>query len=378
MRTFGTMTADLEQLRDWLVAGGVTHVAMESTGGYWRPVYNVLEGHVELLVVNAQHLKHVPGRTTDVQDAEWLADLLPHGLVRGSFVPDAAQRELRLLTRHRATLVAERARVVNRIHKVLEETTSKLASVASDVVGVSGMAMLRALVAGQTDPVALAALAQKGLRTKRDALQRALQGTVAPHHRLILDQHLQHLDFLDEQIAAIDAEVAPRVAPHAAAIARLDGIPGISRRIAEVLVAEIGTDLSRFPTAKHLASWAGLCPGNHERAGKRRSGTTRKGSPWLRGALTEAAKGAARKNGSYLQAQYRRLAARRGTKRATIAVAHSILVIAYQLLTRQEDYRDLGANYFDERDRPAVERRLVKRLQLLGHRVILEPLPIAQ
>jgi transposase len=374
VRTFGTMHADLAALADWLAEAGVEQVAMESTGVYWRPVHNLLRERFTVLVVNARHLKAVPGRKTDVRDAEWIADLLQHGLLRGSFIPDPAQQALRLLTRQRTTLVQERARVVNRVQKVLEETNLKLASVVSDVTGVSGLAMLRALVAGETDPVLLADLAKGRLRRKRRALERALVGTVQPQQRLVLAQHLRHLDFLDAEVATLNAAIAERMQPHAAVLARLDAIPGVNQRIAEVIIAEVGADLSRFPSARHLASWAGLCPGNDESAGKRRSGKTRKGNKWLRAALTEAAQGAAKKHGSYLQAQARRLAARRGKKRALVAVAHSILVIAYHLITRQDEYRDLGGAYFDERDRHRVERRLVRRLERLGHRVTLEPI----
>jgi transposase len=375
VRTFATMTADLLALADWLAAGGVTHVALESTGVYWQPVYNLLEGQFEVLVVNARHMKNVPGRKTDVKDAEWIAELLQHGLLRGSFVPSREQRDLRALTRYRATLVQERTRVVQRLHATLEDANLKLGSVASDVLGVSGRAMLRALIDGQTDAAVLADLAVGRLRAKRAELERALDGRIRPHHRFLLTEQLDHLDQLDGRIERVSTEITARLAPAADAVARLDTIPGVSQRLAEVIVAEVGTDLSRFPSAKHLASWAGMCPGNHESAGKRGPGTTRKGSKWLRWALVEAAKGAARTRGSYLQAQYQRLAARRGKKRAAVAVGHSILVSAYHLLTRGEDYRELGAAYFDERDRRAVERRLVARLERLGHRVILEPLP---
>ena len=325
------------------------------------------------MLANAAHVKHVPGRKTDVKDAEWLADLLRHGLVRGSFVPDREQRELRELTRYRTSLVEERTAAVNRLQKVLEGANVKLASVASDVTGVSARAMLAELVAGATDATALAELAMGRLREKIGALQQALTGRVGDHQRFLLAQQLAHIDFLDEQIARLDAEVAERTRPFAAEIARLDTIPGVSQRVAEILVTEIGTALDRFPTAGHLASWAGMCPGNDESAGKRRSGKTRKGSPAVRRALVQAAHAAGRSRKSYLGAQYRRLAARRGAKKAAVAVGHSIVVIAYYLLTRATVYEDLGPLYFDQRDRDAVRRRLVGRLEQLGYKVTTEP-----
>jgi transposase len=372
VRTFGTMTDDLLALADWLAAGGVTHAALEATGVYWQPLWNLLEDRFALLLVNAAHVKQVPGRKTDVKDAEWLADLLRHGLLRASFVPPRPQRELRELTRYRTSLVRERSREANRIQKTLEGANLKLGDVASNVLGVSGQAILRALVAGTTDPAALAELARGRLRDKRAALERALAGAVGPHQRFLLGEQLRHLAALDEAIARVSAEIARRVRPAAAALEALDTIPGVARRTAEALVAEVGTDLTRFPSAAHLASWAGLCPGDHQSAGKRQSGRTRKANPWLRAALTEAAQGAARTKHTYLGAQYRRLAARRGAKRAAVAVGHSILVIAYHLLTTGETYADLGPNYFDERARDAVQRRLVRRLEALGYTVQLQ------
>lgn len=373
VRTFGTMTDDLLALAEWLAAAACTHVAMESTGVYWKPIYNLLEEQFTLLLVNARHIKAVPGRKTDVKDAEWVADLLRHGLLRGSFVPDRAQRELQELTRYRTSLVQERAAEINRLQKTLEGANIKLGDVASDVVGVSGRRMLEALVAGEDDPVGLAELAQGRLRDKRPQLARALRGRMGTHQRFLLGQQLAHIAQLDASIAAVSAEIEERLRPFAAAQERLRTIPGVGTRTAEILLAEIGSDMRRFPTAGHLASWAGLCPGNDESAGKRRSGTTRKGTPWLRAALIEAARAAGRSKGTYLGAQYHRLAARRGAKRAAVAVGHSILVSVYHLLRDQEDYHDLGGTYFDERDRQAVERRLVRRLEGLGHKVILEP-----
>ncbi len=376
-RTFGTMTQDLLALADWLVAAGCTHVVMESTGVYWKPIYNVLEGLFELVVVNAQHVKTVPARKTDKRDAEWLADLLRHGLLQGSFIPSTAQRALRDLTRHRSSLVQERARIVNRLQKVLEDANIKLAGVATDVLGVSARAMLEALLDGETDPETLADLARGRLRDKHEQLVAALTGRLRPHHCFMLTEHLSHIDYLDDAIARLNNEIEQRMQDEQEAIARLDTIPGVSQRVAEIIVAEVGTDLSRFPTAKHLASWAGMSPGNHESAGKRLSGKTGKGSRWLRQALTEAANAASRSKETYLSAQYHRIAARRGRKRAIIAVGHSILVIAYHLLTRQEDYRDLWATYFDAHDRERVQRRLVRRLERLGYQVDVKELPKA-
>lgn len=378
IRTFGTMTREILALADWLKAGGVTHVAMESTGVYWKPIYNLLEGDFELLVVNAQHMKAVPGRKTDVKDAEWIANLLRHGLLTGSFIPDAPQRELRELTRHRQTLVEERARVANRLLKVLEEGNVKLGSVVADIQGKSARAILEAVLEGETDPVALAELAKGRLREKREALAHAVEGRLRPHQRLLVRHHLEHLDFLGEAIEEIGQEIEERLRPFEETIRRLDEIPGVNRRIAEVILAEVGGQMERFASAGHLASWAGMCPGQHESAGKRRSGKTRKGSPALRQALVEAAHGASRSKETYLQAQYRRLAARRGQKRAWMAVGHSILVIAYHLLKDPSaTYQDLGGNYYDERDRTGVERRLVRRLEQLGYAVSLQALPSA-
>ena len=374
VRTFGTMTDDLLALADWLTSEGVSHVALEATGVYWKPVWNLLEANFALVLANPQHIKAVPGRKTDVKDAEWIADLLRHGLLRGSFVPDRPQRELRELTRYRTALVRERTREVNRVQKTLEGANVKLGDVASNVLGVSGRAMLQGLVAGNTDTATLADLAKGKLRDKRAALERALSGRMGPHQRFLLAEQLSHIDTLDDAIERVSGEIAERVLPFEPEIERLDAIPGVGRRTAEALVAEMGTDMSQFPTAAHLASWAGMCPGNHESAGKQHSGKTRSGNKWLKAALVEAAQAVSRTRGTYLAAQYRRLAARRGKQKATIAVGHSLLVIAYHLLAHGHEYDDLGANYFDERDRKLVERRLVRRLEDLGYRVNLEPL----
>lgn len=377
IRRFGTMTADLVALGQWLRAAGCTHVAMESTGIYWRPIFNMLEDVCEVLIVNAQHIRGLPGRKTDVGDAAWIADLLQHGALRASYIPARAQREVRDLTRHRSTLVEERARVVNRLQKVLEDANIKLAGVASDIMGASARDMLAAIIGGQTDAGRLADLARGRMRAKHDELERALAGRVRPHHCFLLAEHMSHIAYLDEAIERLSQEIALRLRTMQEdmelLLELLDTIPGVSRRVAEVLIAEIGADLRRFPSAHHLASWAGLCPGNHESAGKRKTGRTRKGSRWLRQTLLEAAHAAARSKKTYIGAQYRRLAARRGTKKAEVALAHTILVIAYHVLTRREPYRDLGPNYFDEHDRQAVERRLVRRLEKLGLKVSIEP-----
>jgi transposase len=377
VRSFGTTTDGLLKLSDWLQTARCTHVALESTGVYWKPIYNILEGQFELLLVNAQHLKAVPGRKTDVLDAEWIADLLQHGLLRGSYVPSAEQRELRELTRYRTSLVQERAREVNRVQKVLEGANIKLGSVVSDVMGVSARAILAELLAGESDPQVLANLARGSLREKRAELQQALKGTLKTHHHLMLTEQLGHIDYLDEVIARLSAEIAEQLRPFDGDIERLDAIPGVSRRTAEVLLAEMGTDMGRFPSAEHLSSWAGMCPGNNESAGKRKSGKTRKGSRWLRQALVEAAHGAAHSKGTYLGTQYAHLARRRGRKKAQIAVGHSIVVIVYHMLSRKEPYQDLGPDYLDKRHSERLERSLVGRLQRLGFQVTLTPAPAA-
>lgn len=372
-RTFGTMTTDLLALSDWLQQCGCTHVAMESTGEYWKPIFNILEGNFEVLLVNAQHIKAVPGRKTDVGDAEWIAALLRHGLLRASFIPPQAQRELRDLTRFRSTFVRERATLANRVQKVLEDANLKLASVASDVMGVSGRAMLAALLDGQNDPEALANLARGRLRDKRADLVKALTGRMKDHHRFVLTELLCQIDNLEEAITRFDEQIKTHCAPFEEAVTLLDTIPGVARATAEVIVAEIGTDMSRFPSADHLAAWAGVAPGNNESAGKRRSGKTRKGDRPLGVALNQAAHGAAHTKNTYLAAQYRRLAKRRGKKKAIMAVAHSILVIAYHLIQRKEPYRELGGDYFDKRRPEAAAKQFVKRLEQLGYSVVLQP-----
>lgn len=370
VRTFSTMSADLLGLADWLHDCDCTHVAMESTGVYWRPLYNLLEDDFTLLVVNAQHIKAVPGRKTDVADSEWIADLLRHGLLRASFIPPRPQRELRELTRYRTSLRYERVAEVNRLQKILEGANIKLASVVSDITGKSGHAMLLALVAGTTDVAALAQLARGTLRGKIPELERALAGQFSPHQQFMVAHQLGHIDALDQLMEQVGEEITARLATAAAEVTLLQSLPGIGQRTAEVILAEIGTDMSRFPSAGHLASWVGLCPGNQESAGKRQSGRTRKGSPWLRAALVEAAQAAGRmKQPTYIAAQYRRLAARRGAKRAAVAVAHSLVVMIYHMLSRHEPYHDLGGDYFEERERHERERRLARHLESLGYTV---------
>jgi len=371
VRTFGTMTDDIVRLADWLSAEGVTHVAMESTGVYWKPVWNVLENRFELLLANAHHIKTVPGRKTDVKDSEWIADLLRHGLIKASFVPDRFQRELRELTRYRIELTRARAAELNRLQKTLEGGNIKLASVASEIDGKSAREMLEALVAGATDVSAMAQCARGRMREKITELERALAGSFGPHQRFLVARHLAQLDSFDDSIAQVSAEIEERMRPFEAPLARLDTIPGVAQRTAEVLIAEMGMDMTRFPTAAHLAAWAGLAPGNNESAGKRKSGVTRKGNPVLKACMVEAANAAVRKRDSYAGAQYHRIVGRRGKKRAMVAVAHSLIVAAYHMLARGEDYQDLGASYFDDRDPAAVRKRLVRRLNDLGYDVDL-------
>jgi transposase len=406
-KTFGTTTPDLLELLDWLYEWDLTHVAMESTGDYWKPVFNVLEDAFEVWLVNAQHVKHVSGRKTDVKDSEWLAELMLHGLLKRSFIPPQPQRALREMTRYRTTLVQERTRIVNRVQKLLEGANIKLASVATDIMGVSGRAMLAELAAGQTDVEGMANLARGRLRTKIPELEKALTGMVQAHHRFVLAQQLDHIDYLDEKIETISAEVGKQLEsmswpdepsqPGAsegfeegtraadkselpltweAAVALLDTIPGVDRRIAEVILAEMGLDLSQFPTANHLASWAGLAPGNHQSGGKRYSGRTTKGNKPLSSIMVQAAWGATRTKDTFLKSRYHRLAARRGKKRAIVAVAHSMLVSVWHMLTYQQPYQELGGDYFDERKKESKVNYLIRRLEkLTGSAVRIELQP---
>ncbi len=372
-RRFGTMTGDLLEMGSWFRSLGITAVAMESTGSYWKPIYNVLEQYdVKLVVCNAQHVKAVPGRKTDVKDSEWLCDLLRHGLLKASFIPSKAQRETRELVRYRESLVGERASEDNRIQKVLEGANIKLGSVATDILGVSGRAMLQALAEGMLDPKQLSGMAKGRLQSKSAELEQALTGVMGPHQRFMLREMLAHLSELDARIERVSQEIAERLRPFDEALERLDAIPGVGRRAAEVILAEIGTDMSRFPSAAHLAAWSGLAPGNNESAGKRKSGKTRQGDRILRTTLVQAARAAARKRDTYLNAQYHRIAARRGAKRAAVAVAHSIIVIAYEMLSRGTQYQDLGFDYLDRRNKDAIAKRLVRRLKSLGYNATLQ------
>ena len=412
LRTFGAMTQDLLALADWLTSKGVTHVAMESesTGEFWKPVYNLLEARFIVLVVNAQHIKTVPGRKTDVKDAEWIADLLRHGLLKGSFIPPLPQRDLRDLTRQRTNLVQDRAHVVNQLQKVLEWANIKLTSVVSDIMGVSARAMLAALIGGEEDHVALAGLAQGRLRSKQAELERALEGHMRPHHRFMLVQHLTHIDFLEEQITAFDGQItshmeaqvpsssaavgsneappeltgsaipeavmdttSPSALPWAEAVALLDTAPGVSRKLAEIIIAEVGTDMSRFPSEGHLASWAKVCPGNHESAGKRKSSKTGTASRWLRTALVQAAWAATKVKDTHLAAVYRRLAVRRGKQRAIMAVAHRLLVAFYHMLKDRVPYREIGTAPLPEPVKRKYAERLQRQIEHLGFAVHLEP-----
>lgn len=379
VRRFGTMTDDLLKLADWLRAGGVKQVAMESTGVYWKPVFNILEGEFEVMVVNAQHIKHVPGRKTDVNDAQWIAELLQHGLITGSYIPEQPQRDLRDLIRYRTSLIQARTQEVNRVQKVLEDANLKLGSVASNVMGVSGRHMLEAIVRGLDDPEALAQMARGRLRAKIGELERALSGRVRANHRLLLRLHLEHIDDLNTKIEMLNEEIDRVVGPfdQEDELARLDGIPGVGKEVAQVIIAELGVDMSRFASAGHAASWAGLAPGKNESAGRNRSAKIRPGNKHLKSALVQAAHAASRSRDNYLAAQFHRIARRRGKKRAAIAVAHSILVIAYHMLRNRTEYRELGGDYFDKRNIERLQRTLVKRLEGLGFQVALEPTVVA-
>jgi transposase len=373
VRSFSTMTADLLVLGDWLAELGVTHLAMESTGVYWKPVWNLLEDRFTILLVNARHIKNVPGRKTDVADCQWIAQLLQHGLLRGSFVPPVMIRQARDLTRHRTQLAGEKTRVANRIQKVLEDANIKLASVATDILGKSGRAMLEALIQGRNDPEQLADLALGRLARKHDQLVTALNGRVSDHHRFMLKLLMDQLSDLERLIARLQERIEEVMAPLRTEIERLDGVPGIDQRAAQSILAEIGADMSQFPTAEHLCSWAGMCPGNHESAGKRKKGTTRPGNRWLRATLTQSAWAASHTKETYLSSQYRRLASRRGRKKALVAVGRSILTITFGMLARKTNYKDLGGDWFDRQQPARLQQHLVRRLEKLGFKVTLEP-----
>jgi transposase len=369
VRRFATTTRGLLELADWLRAAGCSHAAMESTGVYWKPVWHVLEGEFELVLANAAHIRNVPGRKSDVNDATWIADLLAHGLIRSSFVPPGAIQELRDLTRTRKQLVREMARHKLRIQKVLEDANVKLGSVVSDVLGESGRRMLNAIIAGETDAQNLAALGSERLAASRETLAEALQGKVTAHHRFLLRQHLQMIEHVEKTVVEFEAQIEAALGPFRKAVERLVTIPGVSATAASVIVAEIGVDMTRFPTVGHLLSWAGLCPGLNESAGKVMSRRLRNGAPWLKTVLVQSAWAATRKKESYLQAQFLRLRARRGPKKAVVAVAASILTAAYHLLRDQVPYRDLGPQYLLRLDHARTAERLARRIRELGYEV---------
>lgn len=370
---FGTTTGELLRLSDWLRELGVTTVAMEATGIYWKPVWHVLEGQLELVLVNPARLKAIPGKKTDMKDGERIADLLQHGLLQGSFVPPAPIRELRDLTRSRAVLTQERVRVSARIEKVLEDANIKLGAVVCDVLGVSSRAMLRAIIAGEQNAAELAQLARKRLRNKIPELEQALAGRVSEHHRFLLQELLEQVEFVEKKIARFEARIAERARPFEWAVTLWRTMPGVDRVTAWSLIAEVGVDMQQFPTPEQLASWAGVCPGNQESAGKRKTGKTAGGSVWLRRALCQAAWAGSRTKGSYFKAQFHRIAARRGAKRAVLAVAHTMLVSGYYMLSQPTVFQDLGQSYFDRLNADSLTRYHVRRLEKLGHRVTLEP-----
>lgn len=377
IRSFSTMTHDLIACRDWLISEGCTHVAMESTGVYWKPVFNLLEDHMEIILANARHIKNVPGRKTDVKDCQWIAQLLRHGLIRGSFIPPKPIRQLRDLTRYRQKLIHQRSSEINRLQKFLEEANIKLASVVTDITGVSAQEIIQHLIQDDMTTPEMAQLAKGRLRNKIEQLEQSLEGYLSDHHRLILRLSLQMITSYDEAIEKLDTEINQRMEPHREIVQRLSTIPGVKKKTIETLIAEIGTDMSRFPTHAHLASWAGVSPGNNESAGKRKTGRTTHGDKWLKATLVEAAWAASRAKGSYLKARYHRLVSRRGKKRAALAVGHTILITAYHIIKEQCVYLELGADFFDRLNEQHLINRLTKRIAALGYKVDIEKLPMA-
>ena len=376
IRTFRHETSDLLALRTWLLQEGCTHVCMESTGVYWMPVYRRLEGFFELVVANAQHIKGVPGRKTDVQDAEWIADLLQHGLVTASFVPSQEQQDVRDLTRLRVSLVQERSRLVNRVQKVLEGAGIKLSTVLSDVMGMSGRAILDALCCGESDPGRLAQRAHRSVHATQERMRAALTGEVREHHRFLLRELLCLIDAQDRSIKHVEEEIEQHLRPFEEKVERCEKITGVSRHVLHVLMAEVGTDMQRFPDGEQISSWAGVCPGHKESAGKRLSGRSRPGNRYVRAALVQAAHGV-RRSRSYLGERYRRLKKRRGSKRAALAVGHSILVIYYSMMKTGQKYQEKGEEFFLRKDRGKVERQLVRRLERMGYQVTKPSQPAA-
>lgn len=372
VKTFGTMTKDIQELNKWLRDNGITHVAMESTGVYWKPIWNILEGNFELILVNAQHIKHVPGRKTDVKDCEWIAELLQHGLLKASFVPEKTIRELRDLTRHRTRLIQSRATLSNRVQKVLEDANIKLASVASDVLGVSGRAILRAMISGNDNPEELAELSKKTLRNKIPELKLALLGKVTEHHRFMLETLLEELEYLESSIERMNQRISEKMLSHEKEISLLMEIPGINRENAENILVEIGFNMSQFPNPESLASWSGMCPGNNESAGKKKSGKTSKGSRWLKRALCQSAWATSRTKDTYLGEKYKRLVSRKGKKRAVVAVGHKLLVIIYHMLKDGIHFQELGADHFAKLNPDRQKKYYTRKLEELGYRVNLE------
>ena len=369
VRSFSTMTHELLKLCEWLERAGCTHVAMESTGVYWKPIFNILEADFEVILVNAKHIKNVPGRKTDVKDCQWIAQLLQHGLLQASFIPPLEIRQLRDLTRERKNLIQDRSSVVNRVQKVLEDANIKLSSVATDIMGKSGWDMLLAIIEGEEDPEKLAALARGRLKAKKEELLYSLEGRLTDHHRFLLREYMRQIQGLGEMIERFDAKIEEHMKPFFQYIPLLDTIPGINQRAAENVVAEIGVNMAQFGDAQHLCSWAGICPGNNESAGKHRSGKTSDGDKWLKATLVEAAWAASRMKGSYFAAQYRRIASRRGKKRALVAMAHSILVIIFHIMKDKVVYSELGPDFFDKLNTERLKRYLTKRLESLGYKV---------